>query len=204
METKVCKKCLIEKPLTCFYKQKRNKDGYWNSCSDCDKKKYRENVEERKNKISEYRKNNQEKVKESKKKYYYENREKILKQKQDYGKKNIEKRRVYLYHRYHNNEIYKISNNIRTRIRIFLKTKNISKNNTTNKIVGCTPEFLKNYLEKKFTDEMSWENYGKWHIDHKIPLSSAKTEEEVYKLCHYTNLQPLWSKDNLSKGDKIL
>jgi hypothetical protein len=53
---------------------------------------------------------------------------------------------------------------------------------------------------------MSWDNYGfyGWHIDHVIPLSSAKTEEEVYKLCHYTNLQPLWAEDNLKKGSKII
>ena len=51
---------------------------------------------------------------------------------------------------------------------------------------------------------MSWENQGKWHIDHITPLSSAKTEEEVYRLCHYTNLQPLWAEDNLKKGSKIL
>lgn len=51
---------------------------------------------------------------------------------------------------------------------------------------------------------MSWGNYGDWHIDHIIPLSLAKTEEETYKLCHYTNLQPLWAKDNLTKGNKLI
>lgn len=51
---------------------------------------------------------------------------------------------------------------------------------------------------------MTWNNYGKWHIDHIIPISSAKTEEEVIKLNHYTNLQPLWAKDNLKKGNKII
>jgi len=65
---------------------------------------------------------------------------------------------------------------------------------------------LKKYLESKFTEGMCWENYGLygWHIDHIIPLSSAKNEEELIKLCHYTNLQPLWSFDNLSKHNKIL
>ena len=72
-------------------------------------------------------------------------------------------------------------------------------------MVGCSPEFLKDHIENQFTEGMSWELMGKYiHIDHRIPLSSAKSEEEVYKLCHYTNLQPLWAEDNLSKGSKIL
>ena len=51
---------------------------------------------------------------------------------------------------------------------------------------------------------MSWENQGKWHIDHIIPLSSAANEEELYKLCHFTNLQPMWATDNIRKGSKII
>lgn len=51
---------------------------------------------------------------------------------------------------------------------------------------------------------MTWENRNEWHIDHITPLSSAKTEEELYKLCHYTNLQPLWAEENLKKGNKII
>jgi hypothetical protein len=93
---------------------------------------------------------------------------------------------------------------VRGRVNKFLKSKNITKTNKTFDIVGCTPEFLKEHLEQQFTEGMSWDNQGKWHIDHIIPLSSAKTEEEIYKLCHYTNLQPLWAEDNLNKGCKIL
>jgi hypothetical protein len=61
-------------------------------------------------------------------------------------------------------------------------------------------------LEKQFISGMTWENYGYygWHVDHKIPLASAKTKEELIKLCHYTNLQPLWMDENLSKGAKII
>ena len=86
----------------------------------------------------------------------------------------------------------------------FQKLNKISKKNKTFDIVGCNPIFLKEYIESKFTNGMSWDNRHMWHIDHIIPLSSAKTEEEIYKLCHYTNLQPLWIKENLSKGSKIL
>ena len=89
-----------------------------------------------------------------------------------------------------------------SRIRIFMKSKNITKKNKTFEIVGCTPEELKKHLENQFTDGMSWENHGLigWHIDHIIPLSSAKNEDDIIKLCHYMNLQPLWSLDNIKKG----
>jgi hypothetical protein len=88
----------------------------------------------------------------------------------------------------------------------FDNSKNIIKSNTTFDIIGCSPEFLKQHIEKLFLNEMSWENYGLfgWHIDHIIPLSSSKNESEFYRLCHYTNLQPLWAEDNLKKSNKIL
>ncbi len=81
----------------------------------------------------------------------------------------------------------------------------IKKTSKTFEVLGCTPQFLKQYLEQKFLDGMSWNNYGYygWHIDHIIPISHAKNEDEIYKLCHYTNLQPLWAKDNLTKNNKL-
>ena len=77
-------------------------------------------------------------------------------------------------------------------------------------MVGCTPEFLKEYLEKQFyprlitSEVMTWKNHGfyGWHIDHIIPLDRAKTLEDIEKLCHYTNLQPLWMEENIKKSNK--
>ena len=65
---------------------------------------------------------------------------------------------------------------------------------------------LRNYLEKQFKEGMTWENYGQWHIDHIIPLSSFNLldEKEVKKAIHYSNLQPLWAIDNLKKGNRII
>ena len=73
------------------------------------------------------------------------------------------------------------------------------------KIIGCDWEELKHHIESQFQDGMSWDNWSKdgWHIDHIIPLASATNEDEMYKLNHYTNLQPLWSVDNLHKGNRI-
>jgi hypothetical protein len=89
---------------------------------------------------------------------------------------------------------------VRNRIRDYFRYKT----KTTIEYLGCEIEVLKEHLEKQFVDGMTWENKGDWHFDHIIPLSSAKTEDELYKLCHYTNLQPLWAIDNIKKGKKIL
>ena len=78
-----------------------------------------------------------------------------------------------------------------------------NKKNKTILYIGCSLEELKLHLEKQFKPGMTWENHGEWHIDHIIPLASAKTEEDLYKLNHYTNLQPLWAIDNLKKSNKI-
>ena len=79
------------------------------------------------------------------------------------------------------------------------------KTNKTFKMVGCTPKFLKEYLEKKFKPGMTWDNHtiNGWHVDHIIPLDSAKNEEDVKRLMHYTNLQPLWALDNIKKSNKF-
>lgn len=101
--------------------------------------------------------------------------------------------------------LYKLKQNVRHRINSYMKNVGLRKSTKSFNTVGCSSDFLKTYIENLFIENMSWDNYGVngWHIDHIIPLSSAKTEGEIIKLCHYTNLQPLWAKDNLQKGDKI-
>lgn len=210
MGTKICSKCKDEKQIDEFGKDSSRKDGYSYLCKIClinksrlykknnhDKilngyKEYREkNNEKIKNSRKEYVKNNQEKISEYKKQYYLINKDYFLKWEKN--KRDID-------------ELFKLSGNVRKRLNKFFKVKNFKKSNKTIDIVGCTPQELKTHLERQFQDGMSWDNYGfyGWHIDHIIPLSSAQNEEEIYKLCHYTNLQPLWAKDNLSKGDKLL
>jgi len=105
-----------------------------------------------------------------------------------------------------NDSLYKMSWNIRTSIaQSFLRTCNgkFIKNNKTQEILGCSFEFFLNFISSQFKDGMSLERLSEIHLDHIIPISSAKTEEDLYKLCHYTNLQPLWAEDNLRKNRKI-
>jgi hypothetical protein len=163
-----------------------------------------------KDKIKEYKKqyleNNKEEIKKKKKEYYINNVEYYNKKNKFYRENNKEKRNEYQKNRKLTDPIFKLNYSIRARINSFIKNKKIKKNNKTFEIVGCTPIELKEHLEKKFTEGMSWGNHGfyGWHIDHIIPLSSAKTEEELYNLFHFTNLQPLWGLDNMKKGAKII
>ena len=82
--------------------------------------------------------------------------------------------------------------------------KQNKKQGSAVKDLGCTLGELKTYLEEKFEVGMTWENHGEWHIDHKRPLCTfdLSNREDFLKACHYTNLQPLWRKDNLEKGKK--
>ncbi len=199
MITKVCSKCKEEKELTEFGKDKSRKGGYSYLCKLCLIKKSKNYKINNRDKViqsyRDYRKNNPERLKESRKKYKENNKEKIT-----------EYRTYYSNKRRKESDIVRMSENIRRRVNSILKTKGFYKRNKTFDILGCSPTQLKEHLESMFSDGMTWENYGLygWHIDHIIPVSSAKSEDELYKLCHYTNLQPLWCKDNLSKGSKIL
>lgn len=100
---------------------------------------------------------------------------------------------------------YRLIQNMRSRINVALK-KNI-KSKSTKELLGCSIEDLRTYLESKFQNGMSWENYGHstWHIDHIIPLASfdLSDPEQLAEACHYTNLQPLWARDNIIKSDRI-
>jgi hypothetical protein len=99
---------------------------------------------------------------------------------------------------------FKLLKTLRSRLSNAIKNKGGRKYNTTMNLTGCELNFLKGYLEAKFTEGMTWENHGEWHIDHIKPCCSynLEDEEEQKKCFHYTNLQPLWATDNLVKGGK--
>jgi hypothetical protein len=174
---KVCTKCKIKKELTEFSKNKTFTDGYNYNCKSCYK---------------EYREANKNKIKEYQKEYNKEYRE-----------ANKDKRNEYLKNRRKTEPLFKLVSNLRTRTSIAFKNKGYSKNTKTKEMLGIEWELAKQHIERQFTKGMNWDNQGEWHIDHIIPLVSANTEEELIKLCHYTNLQPLWAEDNLTKSDKI-
>ena len=184
-------------------------------------KKYREN---NKDSMQEYQKeyynDNKDLLSTRMKKYYKDNKEHAKVYSKIYREENKESLREYKKRgdvksrrncarkdRYKNDPIYKLNCILRRRIKeelLRFKTNQFSKNITLQKnkeIFGCSPQQLKEYIESKFQEGMSWENHGLfgWHLDHIIPLNQATTVEELIKLNHYTNLRPLWAKDNLSR-----
>ena len=168
------------------------------------KKKYRqEHIEHIKEISKKYRQENKEELKISNKKYRQENKEKISAQKKKYRQKNKEKRNEYQVNYVNSHPIRKLKRNLRRRVGGFFKYKGYKKKSSTEKILGANWKTVESFMEAKFEDGMNWDNIGEWHIDHIIPLSSAETEKEIIKLCHYTNLQPLWAFDNLSKGNSL-
>jgi ribosomal protein S15P/S13E len=185
---KICCRCNIEKELQEFPKDKNRKDGYYIICKNCRKLIYQSNSKD---------------IIEKSKKYYQDNKEKNYEKIIERNKKWRSNNPSYTTDRKKIDPTFKLIKNTRRRILRFLESKKLTKRNTTISLIGCSPHELKQHIEHKFVLGMSWENQGKWHIDHIIPLSTAKTEEEVYKLCHYSNLQPLWAKDNLAKSNKL-
>ena len=162
-----------------------------------------------------------------KKQYYINNREEILKKqkirakkpevierKKKYNEKYYKKYRInnlekinqlnaaYIREKYKTDLNYKLKKLLGARIRMALKHN--SKKSRTTELLGASISVVWNYLEKKFKPGMTRKNHGLWHIDHIRPCASfdlTKPEEQV-KCFHYTNLQPLWAKENISKGAK--
>lgn len=160
-----------------------------------------------KEKIAEYQKayyqKNADKVKERVRAYTEENKERIEARQKQYRAEHSKEHAEYIKRRRQEDPTYKMICAVRNLLNnAFNKRTKVGKKKRAEEILGCTIEEFIAHLESQFQEGMTLENHGEWHIDHKIPLSSAKTEEDVIRLNHYTNLQPLWAKDNLVKWSK--
>lgn len=180
-------------------------------------KKWRENNRERaKESRKQYLKNNKEKVRATNRKYnlkrkekmrvyYKENKEKIQAFQRKYRRKFPEKRREYVRNRRKTDPNYALRCVLRSRLRGVLRGQ--VKAASTMALLGCSTEQLMRHLERQFVEGMSWNNRGTaWHVDHILPCASFDlSDAEQQRRCfHWSNLQPLFASENISKGDKIL
>jgi hypothetical protein len=152
---------------------------------------------------SEYQRKNAEILKQKHNEYRAKNRERARRWQKRYSTANHSKINNKLRERRRNDPMMRLKDAIRNSVRAYLGSKK-TRRSATFEIVGCTPDFLRSHLEKQFKPGMTWENYGShWHVDHRIPLASGTTPEEVMGLSHWTNLQPLEALENLLKSDKM-
>jgi len=206
MNIKVCNCCKIEKDISNYHNHKKFIDNKHPTCKECvkvqSKKYYDKNREligiktKRVRKTETYQlkrdlylKENKENINKIKREYKLRHRDRILLEKKDY------------YNRKKNDPVYALTKRFRNGIYRSLRT---TKTKCSLDILGCTQEEFKTHIESQFTEGMSWDKLSELHIDHIIPISSAQTIDDLYKLNHYTNLQPLWAKDNLAKYNKII
>jgi hypothetical protein len=197
-----CQDCKLEKDEIHFKKYTRKK------CIDCYRvwqreydAKNRDRVRERQRK---YQKENRAKLNERRREYVKENKELVLKNLKDFKLNNPNYHTEYSRNRYNADLMFKFRRSCRNLIKLAFRNKKSNKTLKTEIILGCSFEEFKLYLESKFESWMTWDNRGiyngelnyGWDIDHIVPVSSANTEEELIKLNHYSNLQPLCSKIN--------
>jgi hypothetical protein len=221
---KKCNKCCIEKVFSNFSKQPRNKDGYENQCKECRLNDHRRRKGIKKPSgirvVSENEKlgigklcnkckedklfsefNKGHKLNKFGLNTYCKNCQSSLGKK--YFKSNKSKVINKIQKRLNEDKMFKLKCNIRNLIRMSFKNLGYNKKSKTFQILGCTSMEFYNHIESQFVDGMNWDNRKLWHIDHIIPVSSVKTEEELIKLNHYTNLRPLWAIDNIRKSNRI-
>ena len=169
-----------------YYRKNRIK------CINAVQKNYKKQRDKKLEYLKNYQQKNKLKFANQQKQYYLKHKNRIIKN-QCVAEK--EKR--------NNNPLFNLQKRLSCRIRAAFKNKGWQKGSSKT-LLGTDLKNLKTYFESKFKDGMTWENRQSWHIDHIVPLSSAKTEEQLVKLCHYTNLQPLWALDNIKKSNKLV
>jgi len=201
----ICKKCEIDKAETEFYQKNKQ-------CKKCVDEVHRKWMKKNKEKVLAYdkkkREKNREKVRRSSRDHYHSNKEKCLarsmKWKEDNKDKVLEYKRAWVKEKRKTDPMFRLSKN--TSSAVYKAIKSNKDNRKWQKLTGYTLKEMVRHLESQFKSGMDWDNYGDWHVDHIRPVSSfnfTKPEDEEFKQCWaLSNLQPLWAKDNLSKGSK--
>ena len=210
---KKCSKCGETKPLAEFYKCKKKPDGLQFYCKVCNSERQKSrnfsvdpNLKEKKCRKCDETKPVAEfsKYKNSPDGLFYHC--KVCNSEYKNKKANKDKRNERLRQRYKNDPEFKLRKAVRNHTHKIIKATKIQKSKSSFEYLGCTITEFKEHIESQFVEGMSWENYGLygWHIDHKVPLDwYVKNHTNPFEANHYTNLQPMWAEDNLSKRNFI-
>jgi hypothetical protein len=194
IEKKHCGACSTWKSLEQFYVSKSRRDGLSGMCKPCflaSKAKYRES-DKGKETESNYNKEHINETAQRNAKRYREKKHEIIPKVVAYNKK-----------RYKEDPMYRLRVLQSSYINKTLRAKKQYKPARTMELVGCSREQLQCHLERQFDEYMTWSNQGRWHIDHRIPVSAFDMNNAVERKAawHYLNLQPLWGDENIRKSN---
>lgn len=194
---KRCSMCSCVKPRVEFRKRTSSPDGLRTTCKPCHSTQSSQwaktNSERVKRNYKNWKSSNEVRLADYSKNYYLENRERVL--------LNVSKYRA---NRLRTCALTKATKALRNLTSKAFSRKGFKKRSKCNDLLGCDFTTATSHIESQFKAGMSWENHGEWHIDHIVPLASEKTVEGREKLCHYTNLRPLWAWENRKKSSKVL
>ena len=200
---KVCQACKVEKSTDLFYRKKDTRDGRTSKCKECinlDRKNERhlknKDKPPREPKSPEYHREYQRNYREKNKDILKVKAKERLARRKEHRRKYM---RDYMARRRKEDPIFCLDRRIRALITKSFRSNGYTKNHKAAVILGCTFEEFVSHIESLFLEGMSWDNRDRWHLDHITPASWATNEEEVIRLNHYTNFQPLWAEDNIRK-----
>ena len=194
---KKCSKCGIDKDINSFSVDRSRRDGRVSSCKSCKRKYfksyYAKNSDSICQRTSEYRKRNPSIQKNAKRKWEAKNRDKHLSYRRDWHAE-----------KYSSNISYRLNFIVRGALKRTLDAAMRNKATLSSEQLGYSTEMLKKRIEMNFKPGMSWENYGKWHIDHRVPVARlirrGVTSPSVINCL--ANLAPLWAEENMKKGKR--
>jgi len=179
--------------------------SYQKSCKNGERWMTPEKFEAKRIQRNSWDKKNPEKSREKNRKYREKYPERVKESNKNTKRKRKDKIRTvynaYIRNRTSIDPIFRLRQSISSIIRKAFLRKGFGKTSKSKQILGCSYEEFFSHIESQFQKGMNWDNRHLWHIDHIIPISLAKTEEDVIKLNHYTNLRPLWIKENQEKSD---
>ena len=200
---KLCSRCGESKLLNEFHKKSDSPRGVQSMCKECRKESDTERYKDPSHRKERQERQQTRKYKEQREEYRFRPEKIEARRKRERSEKHLSGVRKRHHERERDDIQYVLKRALRRRL--YNAVINNSKIGSAVDLLGCSVADFKVHIEKHFSYDMSWGNYGKWHLDHKLPLSSfdLTQESQIKTACHYTNIQPLWATDNIKKGSRV-
>lgn len=197
-DSKQCSKCKEIKHFSMYHAKPKGKFGLHSICKPCRSIQSIEWAKRNPDRSRDIQRDAKRRIRETE-----EGRKKLSRINGEYAKRHPQRIARKIRERADSDPVYKASIRARGVISRAIGRRGYTKRSRSAEILGCDWIFFKKHIERQFLIGMSWDRMNEIHIDHIIPIATAKTEEDVLRLNHFTNLRPMWAADNMNKGAKV-